>query len=105
MHIASVCNHGEVRLFGGYNEYQYGVAEVCINGLWADICQDVSQTPVARTFCKQLIGGQSRKQVLITMCMSLLILSSYIYSVFWFFMLLWTYEEKYWQSDTLCCHL
>ena len=79
---ASVCSHGEVRLFGGYPEYQYGVAEVCINGLWADICDDVSQAPVARTFCKQLIGEQSCKQVLITMCTSLLILSSYTHSVF-----------------------
>ena len=53
-----MCNHGEVRLFGGYSDH-YGVAEVCINGLWADICYNVDRTAVAATFCKQLIGEQS----------------------------------------------
>ena len=62
---ASVCSHGEVRLFGG-NRGQYGVAEVCINGLWADICSygsSSSSTTIARAFCMQHIGQQSGKQL------------------------------------------
>ena len=31
--IASVCNHGDIRLYGGSISYgNIGVAEVCING-------------------------------------------------------------------------
>ena len=55
--IASLCNHGEIRLFGGYASYgNIGVAEVCINGKWADICDDVNRENVSTTFCRQLIG-------------------------------------------------
>ena len=58
-HSATACNHGDVRLFGGNTE-QYGVAEVCINGLWADICPSGS-TPsaIASAFCRQYTGPQS----------------------------------------------
>ena len=58
--IASVCSHGETRLFGGYTSNgNVGVAEVCINGKWADICDDVNRENVSRTFCRQLVGQQS----------------------------------------------
>ena len=65
IHTASVCNHGEVRLFGGYHE-QFDVAEVCINGLWANICSIGSTstpTTIARAFCQQHTGQQSGKQI------------------------------------------
>ena len=56
---ASTCSHGEVHLFGGYTEND-GIAEVCLNGYWADICDDVSdKTDIARTFCRQLTGAES----------------------------------------------
>lgn len=54
-----ICNHGEVRLFGGYTKND-GIAEVCIGGQWADICYSgVSNlTNFARVFCRQLIGQE-----------------------------------------------
>ena len=56
---ASTCTHGEVRLIGGYTDHD-GVAEVCINGFWADICDDVSdKATLSRTFCRQLMGEGS----------------------------------------------
>ena len=59
MIAASTCTHGEVRLFGGYTDHD-GVAEVCINGFWADICDDVSDmATVSRTFCRQFMGEGS----------------------------------------------
>ena len=45
---------------------QFGVAEVCINGLWADICSIGSTstpTTIARAFCQQHTGQQSGKQI------------------------------------------
>ena len=54
----SACNHGEIRLLGR----QYiGIAELCVNGLWAAISDVVDQAAVAKTFCRQLIGEQSCK--------------------------------------------
>ena len=59
--LASVCSHGETRLFGGcVNCGNIGVAEVCINGKWADICDDENRITVSTTFCRQLVGEQSR---------------------------------------------
>lgn len=65
IHTASVCSHGEVRWLNIYND-QYGTAEVCINGLWADMCSYGSDTTtIAQTFCRQLTGEQSRKNDII----------------------------------------
>ena len=58
---ASVCSDSEVRLFGGYSN-GYGIAEVCIDGLWADICSyrsPSSSDTIARAFCRQHTGQQS----------------------------------------------
>ena len=64
--LASVCNHGETRLYGGYvSAGNIGVAEVCINGKWADICDDVNRASVSATFCRQLIGDQSCMLILL----------------------------------------
>ena len=59
MIAASTCTHGEIRLFGGYTDHD-GVAEVCINGFWADICDDVSdKATLSRAFCRQFMGEES----------------------------------------------
>ena len=55
-----MCIHGEVRLYGGYTE-NYGIAEVCIHGVWAYICDNVDRTTVAKIFCRQLMGDQFSK--------------------------------------------
>ena len=57
---ASTCTHGDVRLFGGYTDHD-GVAEVCINGFWADICYYgvLDGTTFARIFCRQFTGGEA----------------------------------------------
>ena len=63
-HLAAVCRHGDVRLFGGYTA-QYGAAEVCINGHWADICPSGSTlSTIATAFCRQHTGPQSSKETL-----------------------------------------
>ena len=63
-HSVIACNHGDVRLFGGNTE-QYGAAEVCINGLWADICSSGSTlSTVASAFCRQHTGLQSSMETL-----------------------------------------
>ena len=65
MPTASMCSHGEVHWRNVYSN-QYGTAEVCINGLWADMClYGSNQMTIAQTFCRQLIGQQSRKNFMI----------------------------------------
>lgn len=57
MYVASTCTNGDVRLFGGYSDHD-GVAEVCINGYWADICYSgvSDRATFARIFCRQFRG-------------------------------------------------
>ena len=60
-YTASVCSHSDVRWIKVYSN-QYGTAQVCINGLWANMCSSGSDTTaVAQIFCRQLMGQQSRK--------------------------------------------
>ena len=54
------CNHGEVRLFGGFSDRD-GAAEVCINGYWGDICDTHWDNVDATVFCKQHFGDNSCK--------------------------------------------
>ena len=56
--IATSCNHGDVRLYGGYTRAD-GAAEVCINGLWANICYQNWDETDSRIFCKQLLGHEN----------------------------------------------
>ena len=35
---SNACNHGDIRLVGGTNEYQ-GRVEVCFFGVWGTVCQ------------------------------------------------------------------
>ena len=54
MHSYSTCNHGDLRLYGGRSRSD-GVAEVCINGLWGNICYQNLDEAVSNVFCRQLL--------------------------------------------------
>ncbi len=52
---ASTCNHGDLRLYGGRSRSD-GIAEVCISGLWANICYLNWDVTDSNVFCRQLLG-------------------------------------------------
>ncbi len=54
---ASTCNHGDLRLYER-NSRSAGVAEVCINGLWANICylNWGATDSNSNVFCRELLG-------------------------------------------------
>ncbi len=53
---ASTCNHGDLRLYRRLYSRSDGVAEVCINGLWANICYLNWDETDSDVFCRQLLG-------------------------------------------------
>ena len=55
----SPCNHGNVRLVGGYMEYE-GRVEICDNGRWGTVCDDSYDT-LPSIVCRQLAGNNSCK--------------------------------------------
>ena len=59
---ATLCSHGDVRLVGGYTDYE-GRVEVCINGYWGHVCDDGFYTSMALVVCKQLFGGNISKMI------------------------------------------
>ena len=56
--VASTCDHGDVRLYGGYTKSD-GYAEVCINGQWTSICNNSQANITGIKFCRQLLGREN----------------------------------------------
>ena len=56
--IASTCQHGDVRLYGGYSKSD-GLAEICINGKWTKICYNGYVDTTSIKFCRQLLGREN----------------------------------------------
>ena len=50
--IAEVCTHGDIRLQGGNSTF--GRVEICINNIWATVCDGRWKIPDALVVCRQL---------------------------------------------------
>ena len=56
--VAYTCDHGDVRLYGGYSKSD-GLAEICINGLGTAICYPGWNQINSIKFCRQLLGREN----------------------------------------------
>ena len=71
LHAAAICSHEDVRLYGGFSRYS-GIAEVCINGVWANICHQNWDAIDTNVFCGQLLGrNRTNFGMIATICKSI----------------------------------
>ena len=69
-YVATTCSHGDVRLVGGYTDYE-GRVEVCINGYWGHVCYNGWDSTRTLIVCKQLFGDNISKMTLLLFFVSL----------------------------------
>ena len=95
--LATLCNHGDVRVVGGYTDYE-GRVEVCINGYWGHICYYGWGTTAAMIVCKQLFGENTSKSTVLIVnssCLSIKVSSPFSFS--------WCIQLQYWDDHSVQC--
>ena len=77
--VASTCGHGDIRLVGGYTDYE-GRVEVCISGYWGHVCYNGWYTSTALIVCKHLFGGNiSKTKLLFFVCVCVYLILFYLF--------------------------
>ena len=56
----TLCRHGDIRLVGGYTDYE-GRVQVCSNGYWGRVCGYSWNADSAVMVCRQLFGENKCK--------------------------------------------